>query len=38
MIEYLMHQPSTNKHWLEQITACQEYELQLRSLTLRSRE
>jgi hypothetical protein len=38
MIEYLMHQPSTNKHWLEQITACQEYELQLRSLMLRSRE
>ena len=38
MIEYLMQQTSTNKHWIEQIIACQEYELQIRSLTVRNRE
>jgi hypothetical protein len=38
LIAYLMQLPGTNKHWMEQITSCQEYELQLRSLTLRNRE
>ena len=38
LIEYLMQQPATNKHWIEQVKACQEYELQLRSLTVRIRE
>ncbi len=38
LIVYLMQLPGTNKHWMEQITSCQEYELQLRSLTLPNRE
>jgi hypothetical protein len=38
MIAYLMQLPASNKHWIEQIKACQEYELQLRSLTVRRPE
>jgi hypothetical protein len=38
MIEYLTQLPASNKHWIEQIKACQEYELQLRSLTVRRPE
>jgi len=38
MIEYLIQQPSTNKHWIEQIRACQESELEIRSLTGRDWE
>ena len=36
LMQYLMQQPGTNRHWIEQIRACQEYELQLRSLTVRN--
>jgi hypothetical protein len=38
LIAYLVQLPTSNKHWIEQIKACQEYEYQLRSLTVRNRE
>ena len=38
LIAYLTQLPASNKHWIEQIKACQEYELQLRSLTVRRPE